>query len=183
MIQLRPLAPEDRDRLFTWRREPEVARWMCGDEADSPEGHRAWFDAFLADPGRRGWIIERGGAPVGFLSLAGLDGCSRTAERGWYIGEADARGRGAGRAAQVLGLELAFGELGLEKVWAEVLADNDTALKAQAAAGFRREGYLRRQIFKDGRYRDVVRLGILADEWRARREPLITDLRRARMIA
>lgn len=182
MIQLRPLAPEDRDRLFRWRREPEVARWMCGEEAATEDGHRAWFDAFLADPARRGWIIERDGRPVGFLSLVGLGGCSRNAEWGWYIGEGEARGRGAGRAAQALGLELAFGELGLEKVWAAVLADNETALKAQAAAGFRREGYLRRQLFKDGRFRDVVRLGLLAEEWRARREPLLEDLRRARMI-
>lgn len=183
MIQLRPLGPGDGERLFRWRREPEVARWMCGGEGESPEGHAAWLAAFLDDPSRRGWIILRHGAPVGFLSLVGLGGCSRNAEWGWFIGEADARGRGAGRAAQALGLELAFGELGLQKVWAAVLADNDAALKAQAAAGFRREGYLRRQLFKDGRFRDVVRLGLLADEWAARRGAQLAELRAARLIA
>jgi len=102
---------------------------------------------------------------------------------GWYIGEAAARGRGAGRAAQALGLDLAFDELGLFKVSAEVLADNDVALKAQAAAGFRREGYLREHVIKDGVRRDVVLLGILADEWRARRESLLRSLSVAHLIA
>ena len=39
-----------------------------------------------------------------------------------------------------------------------MLADNDVALKAQAAAGFKREGYLRQHVKKDGVRCDVVLL-------------------------
>ena len=119
----------------------------------------------------------------GLLALSGLAGCHRRAEWGWYIGEAEARGRGVGRAAQALGLDKAFDELGLEKVWAEVLADNDAALKAQTSAGFRREGYLRRHALKDGQFRDVVLLAILADEWRAARDGVRRELAGSRLIA
>ena len=83
----------------------------------------------------------------------------------------------------MLGIEEAFDELGLEKVWAEVLADNDAALRAQAAAGFRREGYLRRHALKDGQFQDVVLLAILAEEWRARREAVRRDLAGSHLIA
>ena len=107
----------------------------------------------------------------------------RRADWGWYIGETSARGRGAGRAAQALGLDVAFDGLGLEKVCAEVLADNDVALKAQAAAGFRREGYRRRHVIKDGCFRDVVLLAILADEWRERRDLVRRGLASANLIA
>lgn len=65
---------------------------------------------------------------------------------------------------------------GLVKVCAEVLADNDAALKAQAAAGFRREGYFRAHVVKDGARRDVVRLGLMAEEWAARRPVLTAEL-------
>jgi UDP-4-amino-4,6-dideoxy-N-acetyl-beta-L-altrosamine N-acetyltransferase len=183
MIDLRPLKEDDSERLFRWRREPEVDRWMSDLPAATPDEHRFWFDVFRADPDRRGWIITADDAAAGFLTLTGLASRHRRASWGWYIGEADARGRGAGRAAQALGLDLAFDELGLDKVSAEVLADNDVALKAQAAAGFRREGYLREHIVKDGRRRDVVLLGILAEEWRARREPLRRSLSVAHLIA
>ncbi|HEX4199372.1 MAG TPA: UDP-4-amino-4,6-dideoxy-N-acetyl-beta-L-altrosamine N-acetyltransferase [Caulobacteraceae bacterium] len=183
MIDLRPLKDEDSERLFRWRREPEVDRWMSDLPAATADEHGRWFDDFRADPDRGGWIITADDQPAGFLTLTGVISRHRRASWGWYIGEADARGRGAGRAAQALGLDLAFDELGLEKVSAEVLADNDVALKAQAAAGFRREGYLREHIVKDGRRRDVVLLGILADEWRARREPLRRSLSVAHLIA
>ncbi|HKT52985.1 MAG TPA: GNAT family protein, partial [Caulobacteraceae bacterium] len=145
--------------------------------------HARWFADFRGDPDRRGWIITFEGAAAGFLSLTGVAGRHRRASWGWYIGDAAARGRGVGRAAQALGLDAAFDDLRLEKVCAEVLADNDVALKAQAAAGFKREGYLRQHVIKDGERRDVVLLGILADEWRARRPTMIRSLAVAHMIA
>jgi UDP-4-amino-4,6-dideoxy-N-acetyl-beta-L-altrosamine N-acetyltransferase len=183
MIDLRALTPDDCERLFRWRREPEVDRWMSDLPAHTLDEHRFWFDSFRADPDRRGWIITHQGQPAGFLTLTGIESRHRRADWGWYIGEPDARGRGAGRAAQALGLDVAFDGLGLEKVCAEVLADNDVALKAQAAAGFRREGYRRRHVLKDGVFRDVVLLAILAEEWRERRVQVRRGLASANLIA
>ena len=183
MIELRPLQDDDAERLFAWRREPEVDRWMGGLPPDSRDGHQRWFEAFRTDPDRAGWIVTRFGKPAGFLQLSGLSGVHRRAQWGWYVGDPEARGRGAGRAAQALGLDLAFDGLGLQKVWSEVFADNDVALKAQAAAGFRREGYLRRHYFKQGEHRDCVLLGILDEEWRAQRDGVRRNLLRSQLIA
>lgn len=183
MIDLRPVTSEDCERLFLWRREPEVDRWMSDLPALTLGEHQLWFDEFRADPDQRGWIITFNGGPAGFLTLSGLESRHRRADWGWYIGDASARGRGAGRAAQALGLDMAFDGLGLEKVCADVLADNDIALKAQAAAGFRREGYRRAHVLKDGVYRDVVQLAILAEEWRERRQAVRRNLASANLIA
>jgi UDP-4-amino-4,6-dideoxy-N-acetyl-beta-L-altrosamine N-acetyltransferase len=183
LIELRKLGPEDGERLFQWRSEREVDRWMYQSPPPDFDIHRQWLAAFLADPDRRGWIILQDGKPCGFLMLKGLTSPQQRAEWGWYIGEADARGRGAGRAAQALGLDIAFGELGLQRVWAEVLAENEAALKAQGAAGFRREGYLRRHAFKDGRFTDVVILGMLREEWAERRAKVLQDLAQSGLIS
>jgi UDP-4-amino-4,6-dideoxy-N-acetyl-beta-L-altrosamine N-acetyltransferase len=183
MIELRDLQAEDCERLFLWRRQPHVDRWMHGAAFGSFGQHERWFDVLREDRDRRGWIISQEGRPAGLLTLAGLAGPDRRGEWGWYIGEAWALGRGAGQAAQALGLERAFGDLGLEKVCAEVLADNEAALKAQAAAGFRREGYLRAHVIKDGVRRDVVRLGLLAAEWAARRPAVLAELSAAGLLA
>ena len=183
MIDLRDLTRDDADQLFAWRTSPEVSRWMCDAFLQDPDGHRRWLDSFLQNPDRRGWVITHNGRPAGFLALTGVASPHRRAEWGWYIGDAEARGRGVGRAAQALGLDRAFDELGLEKVWAEVMAGNDAALKAQTSAGFRREGYLRKHVFKDGRFVDVVLLAILAEEWRARRDVVRRDLAGSHLIA
>lgn len=183
MIDLRDLGDGDCERLFRWRQEREVDCWISDLPLLAYEDHVDWFDAFLRDPDRVGRIITENGEPAGFLSLTGLSGLHRSAAWGWYIGEAAARGRGAGRAAQALGLDLAFNVLGLEKVWAEVLAGNAAALKSQAAAGFRREGYLREHVIKDGRRQDVVLLAILASEWRERRLAVRRQLEVSSLIA
>ena len=182
MIELRDLGGDDGERLYHWRRQPEVDRWMSQTPPGDFETHRAWLEDVLADPDRVGWIIVDDGRPCGFLMLRGVTHAQRRAEWGWYIGEAESRGRGAGRAAQALGLERAFFDYALQKVWSEVLADNDAALKAQSAAGFRREGYLRRHVLKDGRFRDVALLAILAEEWKERRGPVLRDLQASGLI-
>ena len=182
LIELKKLAPEDSERLFHWRREREVDRWMYQSPPPDLQTHARWFDGFIGDPDRRGWIIRQNGSPCGFLMLRGLTSPQQRAEWGWYIGEADARGRGAGRAAQALGLDLAFDELALQRVWAEVQAGNEAALKAQQAAGFRREGYLRRHAFKDGRFTDVVVLAILREEWAERRTKVRNELAASGLI-
>jgi RimJ/RimL family protein N-acetyltransferase len=108
MIELRPLNDEDCERLFRWRQEPEVDRWMSELPPQTLEDHSGWFDYFRADPGQAGRIILENDRPAGFLSLNGLNSRHKRGGWGWYIGEAAARGRGAGRAAQALGLDLAF---------------------------------------------------------------------------
>ena len=183
MIELRDLAPEDEELLYRWRGEPEVARWMSDADASGREAHRTWFSQLSRDQDLRGWMIQRGGRPAGLLTLTGLSGHHRRAAWNWFVGDREARGRGVGRAAQVLGLDRAFGELGLHKVWAEVMADNDAAMKIQTAAGFRREGYLRGHVLKDGEPRDVVMLGILREEWRILAPSARTQLATAGLIA
>lgn len=182
MIELRDIEERDLNHLFRWRNEPEVDRWMYS-HPPTFEAHETWFAAFMLDPDRKGWIITLDGRPSGSLTLTGVTSAQRRARWDWYIGDAEARGRGVGRAAQALGLELAFGFYGLQRVWSEVQAANEVALRAQAAAGFLREGYLRRHAYKHGEFRDVALLAILASEWAERRTAVLADLRASGLIA
>ncbi len=183
MIELRDLCDEDSADLFRWRCASEVDRWLYEMPPADLAAHERWFAQFRADPDQTGWIITIKGAPCGFLTLKGLTGSQRRAQYGWYIGESEARGRGAGRAAQALGLDRAFSGFGLQKVWSEVVTGNEIALKAQAAAGFRREGYLRRHAYKNGMYQDVVLLAILQEEWAARRATVHANLIKSGLIS
>lgn len=182
MVELKPVCEIDRQRLFDWRRDPNIDRWMSDAVAPDRALHDFWFDNLITDPDSEGWVIYFAQEPVGFLSLTGLLGPNRRAEWGWYVASPVARGRGVGRAAQVLGLDIAFGAHGLERVWSQVLADNDAALRAQGAAGFRREGYLRNHLFKAGTFHDVVVLGVLSNEWKDNRDRLITSLVRSGLL-
>ncbi len=40
MIDLRDLVPDDSGRLFAWRREPEVNRWMSDQPPETEDARR-----------------------------------------------------------------------------------------------------------------------------------------------
>lgn len=182
MIELRDLRPDDAETLYAWRLDPDVRRWMSDADFADEGAHRAWVEETIADPTSRAWTITREGAPAGLLTLTRMNTPHNRAAWNWLVGDAESRGRGVGRAAQVLGLDRAFGEVGLHKVFAEVLADNDAALKSTAAAGFRREGYLPQHVLMEGAPRDVVLLGMTAAMWAAKGEAIRRPLVEARMI-
>ena len=52
------------------------------------------------------------------------------------------------------------------------MATNERALRCYEACGFQREGLLREDEYTNGRYQDIVAMGLLRSEWEqdARRE-------------
>lgn len=87
---------------------------------------------------------------------------------GYYAFEPHA---GTGYMAEGLELVLrvAFKELKLHRLEANVQPVNARSLAFVRRAGFVREGLSRRYVRIGGRWRDHVRLALLAEDWRARR--------------
>ena len=64
-------------------------------------------------------------------------------------------------------LKYAFRLRNLEKVWLSVSGTNVRAQRSYVACGFVEEGRLKRQIWLDGSYDDLVYMGLLRDDWLA----------------
>jgi UDP-4-amino-4,6-dideoxy-N-acetyl-beta-L-altrosamine N-acetyltransferase len=169
-VNLRPLAPPDSGRVHAWRNSVEVAAFMYTDHLISPDEHARWLAGALADAGRRYWIIEDDGAPVGLANLAGIDLGRRRCEWAYYLGEASVRGRGVGAAVEFIVLEHVFSGLGLHKLWCEVLLENAPVWRLHESFGFVREALYRDHVWKAGRFQDVVGLGLLEADWARVRE-------------
>ena len=66
-------------------------------------------------------------------------------------------------------LDYVFDDLGLNKLWCEVLVENEQVIALHQQFGFSREAVFRDHICKDGRIIDVVGLGMTAADWRVKR--------------
>ena len=62
----------------------------------------------------------------------------------------------------------AFEDAGAHRGWLDCKDYNDRALHVYESLGLQREGLLRETLFVDGKYENLVVLGILENEWRER---------------
>jgi RimJ/RimL family protein N-acetyltransferase len=166
-VTLRALVPDDAAVIAGWgvdRTFARVADWSV----DRTVADRTLFQERLivsAPPDLQRWGVELDGSLVGFVSLRGDEPERR--ELGFLIGASSRWGHGLGRAAAAAGLDVAFGELGLDEVWAEAYDAHQRSVRILQGLGMRETG---RGV--EGRFLDVRTFyrcfEITADEWRAR---------------
>lgn len=177
-VELRRPAAADREALAALRERSleQVRPWEPRRAVDAPESGRAWAERMVAAPEGRDFLRlvvapNAGGGPVGLVTLGQVvGGPQRSACASWWIGTGH-EGRGFGREAVGLLLAVAFLELGLNRVEANIRTGNDRSLRLALGLGFRREGLSPEFLEIDGAFRDHDRLAILRREWRSAPRP------------
>ncbi len=166
---LRELSRVDLARLTKWRNERELVSQLTtafryvGQETDLH-----WFDEYIANRFNniRLAICEAGSEKfIGVVYLHEIDWINRNAEKAIWIGDKAFQGKGAGEFATRGMLHHAFNDLNLHRLHLTVLETNERALKLYRKVGFVEEGRLRQAVYKDGHYVDLIRMGMLVEEY------------------
>lgn len=183
-VILRVITDSDLPRLIEFANDLEVELAGGGDPPSPrrPEAVRSVFEEEKDGLGRPkvNFAIEADGECIGNCGLFEVDQTSRTRELGITIGDKGYWGKGYGREAVRILLDYAFRVRNMRRVWLEVHADNERALRAYRASGFIEEGRLREHVWLDGYYVDMILMGVLRDEWgRAARVPRAALLSRS----
>lgn len=166
-IALRRLIEEDLPQILEWRNSERIRSMVYSEATITPEEHRAWFErqATVVDGGPLAFTLD--GRLTGLLNLSQVDPVHRRCFIGYYIGPANAP-KGIGTAMGAIGLLHAFDDMGMHRVWAEILAVNEISIRLLQRFGFRQEGLMREHAFKAGAWVDTGVFGILENEWRER---------------
>jgi RimJ/RimL family protein N-acetyltransferase len=168
-VILRGATREDLTRQWIFNNDVEVELAGGGDPPmpQSLERLQAEFDGEAAKGGRDGasFAIEVDGLYIGGCALFHFDNTAQTCELGIGIGDKSYWGKGYGREAVQLLLDYAFRLRNMHKVWLTTHGANERAQRAYRACGFVEEGRLRDHVWHDGRYQDLVYMGILRREW------------------
>jgi UDP-4-amino-4,6-dideoxy-N-acetyl-beta-L-altrosamine N-acetyltransferase len=165
-LKLKPLERKHLAQCVTWFNDPEVIEFLTMSEPMSMEKEQKWYENYLKDKSSKVYIIETGkGEHIGNIGLNDIDLHTRKAELGIFIGEKKFWGKGYGTEAVELGLKLAFEGLNLNRVYLKVFQNNKRAQKCYEKAGFKKEGVLRQDEFKNGKYIDCEVYSVLAREY------------------
>lgn len=170
-VILRSVERDDIKRLHELRRNVELILLGFGEwQPKSLAAMEKSFEKYLDEHDRAWFVIEIDGKVVGDCGLHDRDRRSRVAALGIGIYDPEYVGRGYGRTAAGLLLDWSFRIENYERIWLDTWATNERAIRCYRALGFVEEGRMRRQLFANGQYVDMVVMGLLRDQWRARQK-------------
>lgn len=104
------------------------------------------------------------GKYIGECGIKKVDWKNRKTEIYIFLGN-EYVGKGYGTDAIQVLLRFIFEQMNLNKVKLTVFSFNTRAIKCYEKCGFKIEGKLRDELYKDGNYQDLIIMGILKEEF------------------
>lgn len=163
-LRLRPLVPEDADRIFPLMSHPDVMAYWDSSEINDPDIVRGIVVAEIAEAERGEafrWAIETL-ADARFLGTCDISDFSHRHQRGevGFMLSPDAWGQGYGLEAMRAVVVQAAAQ-GMKRLTARTHVGNVRSENLLRKLGFEEEGYLRGHVERDGERRDCRLWGLL----------------------
>ncbi|MDE2935177.1 MAG: GNAT family N-acetyltransferase [Chloroflexota bacterium] len=163
-LLLRRFRADDVDGVFAFSRDAEWGRYL---EVPMPYSRRDAEEfvagAVLLDAGAKlRWAIVHEGHVSGFVNL--MPATVGVAELGYGIAR-PLWGQGLVTEAVTAVLRYGFDSLGLARIYAYAVVDNEASWRVMEKLGMRREGFLRRHRMIRGEFVDDVLYSIVRDDW------------------
>lgn len=99
--------------------------------------------------------------PIGAVAFLDLDPVQKKAELRKLIGDKEMRGMGYAKEACDIWIQYGIHALGLKKIYLNTLNTNLHNIKLNEDLGFKVEGILRNEVYFDGDYHDILRMGLI----------------------
>lgn len=169
LVRLREYKKEDIPLKYSFINDPEVLKYL---EPGIPypvtlNEELKWFESISAFRDSYRFAIETISEShyIGDCGINSIDWKNSIASVAIFIGNSAYRNKGYGTEAMRILLDFTFNQVNINKIRLSVYSFNDRAIKSYEKCGFSVEGVLRQEIFREGKYYDVIAMGILRDEY------------------
>lgn len=167
-IYLRALEPDDYKTSVHWRNDEEIQNMVGGHKYFvSEEKEKEWVNNAIHDNTRLVLAIclVSNDKYIGNIMLQEIDWINRSAHVPILLGDKDEWGKGYATEARMLMLNFAFNERGLERIFAEIIENNEASIKSLLKCGYKKEGILRNSVFKNGKFNNMIIMSVLKSEF------------------
>lgn len=104
------------------------------------------------------------GKYIGGCSINECDVKNRTCVVGIMIGDKEYWGKGYGSDALKVLIKFIFEEVNMNKIKLNVFSFNNRAIACYKKVGFKEEGILKKEIYRNGRYHDEIIMAMFKDD-------------------
>ena len=164
LLNFTNLNEKEREMVLRWRNNEEIRKWMFTDQIISLEEHLEFIGSLRRDSRNFYFLVKRASEYLGVMCLTRVDLRNRNAYLGIYVNP-EKKISGVGSVLGEILLKLAFDVTKLHTLKLEVFEDNERAIALYKRLGFVEEGRLREFVFRDGRWKDVIVMGITEEEY------------------
>lgn len=170
-IYLRPLTLSDTDMIVKWRNAESVRKNLFTQDLITAESHTEYYNKYINTHKCYQFILERiirdGGTSdncsvsIGTAYLKNVDFDNKNALLGIFIGAEYDRKQGFGKEGVRLIVQYGFSQLKLHKIYLQVICNGDECTSIYKELGFVEEAHFREAYYRDGKYYDVIQMGLL----------------------
>lgn len=164
-IYLRRITPGDTKLVVQWRNSAEVRNNFIYRTPITFESHMKWYEKYVVTAQIEDFIVcdINTDKELGCVYLQKFEKEHRRAESGIFLGSETVKGQGIGSEALELLVKYGFEQKKLHKIVARVLSTNIASIKLHERVGYKQEAYFKDEVFVDGKYHDIVMLGIISN--------------------
>lgn len=171
-MRLRRVEEKDAEGMLEWMQDPEIQKGFRFNAGSRDMKSVIHFiqnaDIQLIDGSDMHYVIvDEYDEYLGTISLKDVDLTDKRAEYAICLRK-KAQGKGIATEATSEILRLAFEEYGLEKVYLNVLSENERAIRLYERMGFTYEGEFRKHLFLRGEYKSLKWYSMLKEEYQMR---------------
>jgi UDP-4-amino-4,6-dideoxy-N-acetyl-beta-L-altrosamine N-acetyltransferase len=166
-VYLRALERSDAPVVLPWFNDPDILRFTLRYRPMNVQAEERFIEQLSQSEHDVVLLVVRreDDQPIGVTSFYQLNFKNRNSLWGITIGDKTCWGRGYGTEATALMMRYGFETLNLHRVTLQVFADNPRAIHIYEKLGFKKEGVMRQENYRDGRYGDTIVMGLLREEW------------------
>ena len=166
-VILRPVEKTDAIHMYQYINDPEVSQFLGRVNLMTLAEEEEWvLNGAKATHTNIVVAIEVINGPfIGTMGLHHINWVNQTAITGTCIGNKDFQGKGYGTDAKMLLLDYAFNTLGLRKICSGAFASNVKSIAFNQRCGYKIEGRLKKQFYRNGTYHDEVLLAVFRKDW------------------
>lgn len=172
-VRLREYRKEDIPLRLTYLNDPEVTANLTPEVPYPMTLHEElkWFESITSTSDTYKFAVETLANKkfIGGCNISDVDWKNSVATIGIFIGGRENRGKGYGSDALKVLMDFIFMQMNINKIRLTVYSHNKSAIKCYEKCGFKIEGVLRQEIYRDGKYYDKIAMGFLKAEYLKKR--------------